>query len=553
MGGMMGGMGGMGGGMGGMGGGMGFMGGGMGFMNVPNRRILPAGVVPPVPAGGFQAFAVPDDLTLSAKDVPPASVNKAVVKPDNKADGAEKPQAEIPPSGDPAVLDDYFAAHQPAPAALREAVRSRMSNRQYGQVVALIQAALRHGQVQPWMYEAMVLAMQAAERPDEEIERAVMSAVDFAQNSLDLMYLGIYLQRLGLQPRALQLFRQVSKLEPLRYEPYWYGLQSAQRLNDLDGIKWAVTGILSQAYAKKQAEIWQTAGRVANATLEKLRTEKRTAELKAFQAALDAAVQRDVVAIVHFTGEADIDILIEEPSGSVCSLRNPRTTGGGILLDRPASAAAGDSSEGDSEVYVCPKGFDGTYRMLVRRVWGTVTAGKVTVEVYTHCRSKDAAGLRKTIPLDKNGEALVVFELKNGRRTEPLQAEQVANAAASQLVVTQHILGQQLDAAASPSALQSLILSRQQQGGGLGGFPFFVGGVVGYQPVIETVPAGASLSVSAVVSADRRYVRVSALPNFQGIAAVHVFNMATGQDQNLANDNRIGNQGFSGTNFGGGR
>ena len=64
MGGMGGGMGGMGGGMGGMGGGMGGMGGmggGMGMFNLP-ANLLP--VLPKVPPGGFQAFAVKDDLTV---------------------------------------------------------------------------------------------------------------------------------------------------------------------------------------------------------------------------------------------------------------------------------------------------------------------------------------------------------------------------------------------------------------------------------------------------------------------------------------------------------
>ena len=76
MGGMGGGMmGGMGGGMGGMGGGMGGMGGGMGMFNVPpgvggmGGMGMPPGVLPRnIPAGGFQAFAVNDDLTISAHD-----------------------------------------------------------------------------------------------------------------------------------------------------------------------------------------------------------------------------------------------------------------------------------------------------------------------------------------------------------------------------------------------------------------------------------------------------------------------------------------------------
>ena len=70
-------------------------------------------------------------------------------------------------------------------------------------VAALIGAAIRHQQPQPWMYEATCLAMQAAGRPKEEIERTAMSAVDFAQSTSDLLYIGAYLMELGYPDRAL--------------------------------------------------------------------------------------------------------------------------------------------------------------------------------------------------------------------------------------------------------------------------------------------------------------------------------------------------------------
>ncbi len=49
-----------------------------------------------------------------------------------------------------------------------------------------------------------------------------------------------------------------------------------------------------------------------------------------------------------------------------------------------------DNSGGHSEVYVCPKGFDGTYRLKVWRVWGKVNSDKVTVEITTHFREKES-------------------------------------------------------------------------------------------------------------------------------------------------------------------
>ena len=45
-------------------------------------------------------------------------------------------------------------------------------------------------------------------------------------------------------------------------------------------------------------------------------------------------------------------------------------------------------AQGFSETYVCPQAFSGQYRILVRRVWGKVTAGKVKVDIYTHFGTK---------------------------------------------------------------------------------------------------------------------------------------------------------------------
>ena len=443
------------------------------------------------------------------------------------------------------VWQQYFAANKPSPQAVREAVRKLMneSDRQpwkRSHVIALIEAALRHGQVQPWMYEALVIAMQADNRPAEEIERAVMSAAEFAQNSMDLMYLGVYLTRMGLDARALKMFRQVSLLEPGRPEPYMHGLRAAQRLKDIEGIKWATLGILGQEWPREQVEVARMAVGAAREVMDQLRSAGRTQELESYQQALMEALRRDCVVVVKWTGDADVDVMVEEPSGTVCSLRNPRTTAGGMMHSDPAGEFGSEGSNVHVIRYVCPRGFDGTYRVLIRRVFGKVTAGKVSVDVYTQDGPSGGRHVGKKLALERD-EALVVFDLQVGRRKENLQEHQVANAAVAQAAVRQgvarHILAQQLAAAADPAALQNFAASRSMSGSmsNLSMSPFVVGwrpvvgrGAVGYQPVIITLPEGANLAATAVISADRRYVRITCVPLFSGIAEVHTFNMASG-------------------------
>lgn len=53
-------------------------------------------------------------------------------------------------------------------------------------------------------------------------------------------------------------------------------------------------------------------------------------------------------------------------------------------------------------------------------------------------------------------------------------------------------------------------------------------GPVGYAPVITWLPSGTSLGVGAVVSPDRRYVRITANPFFSSVGPVHTFTFQHG-------------------------
>ena len=125
------------------------------------------------------------------------------------------------------------------------------------------------------MYESLGIAMELDGRSKSEIERAVMSAADFSTSADELMYIAQYLSRLGLDRRAMLLYQQVAKIEPLRSEAYALGLRAAERCDDLAGIRWATVGILSQAWPTELAEIELTASRIAKATLEQLASEGR--------------------------------------------------------------------------------------------------------------------------------------------------------------------------------------------------------------------------------------------------------------------------------------
>jgi hypothetical protein len=497
--------------------------------------------------GGF--FAVPDEPTTAKTETPaapqselklgasaPAAAPAARVV--RKPATAEQAGRVIVPQAAPGltaeqVWDRHFAANRDIPAAdVRETVRQAMhggsDKARFDNAAAIIRAALRRGQPQPWMYEALALALQAKHAPEpapkEELERVLTSVIDFGGSIEEMMFAAAYMSRSGLDERALKVLRDVSTVAPYRPEPYIRGLDIAHRIHDPSAVQWSCLGILGQAWPAAQQEIEQRAIRVAAASLEQLRKEGRAAEATRFEKELDEALGRDCFVKVTWTGDADIDLLVEEPSGTVCSLRNPRTTSGGVMLGDGFSRAGGQSAEGYSEVYVCPQGFSGTYRMLIRRVWGNVTAGTVTIDIHTNYRTKKATHLRRQIPLGDK-DALVLFNVPKGRRTEALAEHQIANAAQTQLAVSRAILAQQLNSVSESQATQNFDVNRLFA---LHGGLLRRGSAVGFRPVITTLPEGSNMTATAVISADRRYVRITAVPLFSDVGTIRTFNFSTG-------------------------
>ena len=84
------------------------------------------------------------------------------------------------------------------------------------------------------------------------------------------------------------------------------------------------------------------------------------------------------------------------------------------------------------------------------------------------------------------------------------------------------------------------------------GFPVPLRSAVGYSPVIITLPEGTNFAATAVVSADRRYVRITCVPFFSAVSQVHTFSIDSGATQSTPGVG-TGGQGFSGggNGFGG--
>lgn len=427
---------------------------------------------------------------------------------------------------------EYFSNTHANPADVRATARLLMKQNKPEEVIALVQGAIKHNQSGSWMYEALVLSMQIAQWPQSDIERALMSTVDLSDSLDDAVIVAEYMSRNGMEKRAVRLLMDVAYSDAgRRPEPYVLGLRAAQDAKDSEGIQWATLGILSQAWPDNR-HVVRDAILAAKAERTRLKEAGMTDELRHYNKQLDEALYRDCIIQVSWTGDADLDIMIEEPGGTVCSRSIPRTRAGGIMMGDAFSNKDVESGV-TSEYYVLPKGFDGDYRLLIRKVWGEVTSGKATVTIFTHFRTDKREGMTRQVNLDEKG-SLVLFSLVDGRRAEPLKEQAIAQIAEEQFIMKKSIMSQIVDDNYSSAAMSRYYntrlggneednfannFARAQRAGLLSRRN------VGFQPVVTQVPAGAFLNVNHATTADRLYVLVSASPLFSQVQEVTTFNV----------------------------
>ena len=433
----------------------------------------------------------------------------------------------------------YLKRHQVHPGTIRSRVRS-LSEAQtpdLKQVIGLLRASMRTGQIQPWMYEALALAMRIEKMPAEEIERVLLSSADFATSARQVIFLAEYMDQLGYRQRALELLREVTLRDPSAELAYAKALDIAIYLDNADALQWSTLGVLSQEWPRENADIFNKAVRHSKSLVEQMRGNGLDHQADQYAKKIKQALARDIVVKVSWSGDADVDLMVEEPTGSVCSYRQNKTPGGGLLVGDPNAGSSETAGGSHSEVYSCPEAFSGDYRVLLKQVWGRIPAGRVTVDVWSHLGSENQQHIQKVIPLDEDG-ALVSFHLDTGRRQERLADQQLVNDVAQQVVVNRTILAQQLEAISNPEALlaqQNYANSQPASQIGNRNNPLnrpspnaFNPNLVGYQPQITVLPIGMTMQANAVISADRRYVRITALPFFSTIKGVVQYNLQSG-------------------------
>jgi hypothetical protein len=416
------------------------------------------------------------------------------------------------------IWSDYFSKRRPTSQQVAELVSRLHEARQHEHVIALVKAALIHGQSQPWMYEVLALSMQIAGRPADEVERVLYSGVDFTGADFpSMMYSAAYLVRFERAAPALHLYREAARLEPTRPEPYALGLKLARQLKDADGIQWATTGILRSEWTGEHARLPREAEDAALNAIDELRRQGRDEAAIAFEHAMADARRRDLIVSLTWSGHGDLDLLVGEPPGTVCSFENPYSRGGGALVHD----GYGPDQQNCYEKYVCAMAIPGNYRLTVRHALGNIVGKRAQLTVTRYLGTPEESTQTFAVPL-VGRETVVRLALANGRRGEladvpdavtRLRARPRSRTLLQMLGAPDQVserLRRDFDASRNVAAM----------------------GAPGFTPIVSVIPEGSSLQALAVVSADRRYIRITPSPVFSNITDVFTFSFQQGAGAN---------------------
>lgn len=283
--------------------------------------------------------------------------------------------------------------------------------KQYEEAIALIEAALIRGESEPWMYQVLALAMKLAGRPQADIERVLFSTVDYTTIDVPSMLVSAaYLTRLQANKPALALYQQASRLAPVRPEPYLLGMRIAVLEKDWEAAGWGATGVVSYAWTPDFKKLHAEAEGVAGDAARELKKQgKRLAAEKLAKAMVEAR-QRDLVVKVSWSGNGDLDLLVEEPNGTTCSYRNTQTNGGGFLVHE----GHGPDQSRCYEEYVCPVAAPGEYKLRIRYSNGEIVGKRASVEVIRYAGSKRES--KKVLPIQlESDDSVVTVPLPFGR------------------------------------------------------------------------------------------------------------------------------------------
>lgn len=268
--------------------------------------------------------------------------------------------------------------------------------KRFDDAVEGLQAAIRNGLAEPWMYDVLAIEMKLAGRPQKSIDRVLVSRIDFsAGNDAQLLVAASNLAAFDAYSESLGLCKELAKRNPHQPE-LW---STARRVADLSGQ------FDPRIWARVQTvrNVWEPGYETLHRKMETelrdlLKEARKTNNAEAVSDITEALIdlrKQDLRIRIEWIGDGDLDLSVEEPNGQICSRRQKVTSNGGLLIKQDAAVTT--SSKRQVEEYICVDAIAGRYKIQVSHVDGRVLLGRVQVSITKNAGTGDEVSSTKSL------------------------------------------------------------------------------------------------------------------------------------------------------------
>lgn len=320
--------------------------------------------------------------------------------------------SELPPAR---AWDQVFRGAKYSSQLVAEIVIQLQRRKAYEQAVECLLSSLRNDHAQPWTYDVLAVFMNLAGRPAAELERVVQSRVDFTGGDVSQMLVtAALLSRFDAHAEALRVCLQATETAPEQPEPWLLAKSQADKAGDTKQRIRVRCGILRHVWTADHAVLHKEAVQTIRTLIEELEKAGDPSAASDARERLAAAQAIDLHIIVRWTGTADLDLLVEEPGKSVCSVSHRLTTNGGRLIHDDGGTSTSESGSRYEE-YICHTAPSGDYSAVIRFILGKAVAGSAVVEIVRNENTPGEQRTRSTVSLGRT-DVKIRVPLTSGRR-----------------------------------------------------------------------------------------------------------------------------------------